>query len=133
MNESDKYCSWPSISRTTNKTDAQLDVTYRRTALYATVKDALLRAQDEHRSSLSDIDLTQIVYPLEEAAKLPTLDELASRWPGHSDEQLEELEADYGKERERLQVMGMEAIIDRVRELALEEMGSRNGEVSMEM
>lgn len=38
---------------------------------------------------------------------------------------------DYKKERERLELIGMEAIIDRVKELAMEEL--RSGDVSMEM
>lgn len=124
--------SWASISKTANKTDTQLVEKFRRTALYATVKDALRRSRNEQGTTLSPEDLINtpnVVLPIIEAAQLPSRDELSSRWPGHSDEQLEALLYDYENERQRLEAFDLAPVVERVKELAVQEL---NDDLEME-
>ncbi|KAL5532748.1 hypothetical protein ACEPAF_4522 [Sanghuangporus sanghuang] len=116
---------WESISKTTNRTDTQLVERFRKTALYATVRDELRRARDEQNGVLAPSDLVNtpnIVLPLNEVAQLPTREELASRWPGHSEEQLDALENDYKNEQQRLESFDLAPIVERVKKLAVQEL-----------
>lgn len=104
------FYSWIRIRQTANVTDAQLIAKYRHTALYAAVMDAL--------DSEGELD-ANLLTP-EQAAILPTREELTSRWPGHSTEQIEDLIRDYETEDRRLQSLDLEYVFDRVKELAVE-------------
>ena len=117
--------SWENISRTANKTDTQLVERYRKTALYATIKEALRRAR-EVQDEISDFNelanTPNLVLPVSEAAQLPSWEELASRWPGHADEQLQALVHDYENERRKLEAFDLSPIVERVKELAVQEL-----------
>ena len=49
------------------------------------------------------------LLPLEEAAIIPTLEELQSRWPGHSTDQIQAIMRDYEAERKRLAELDKES------------------------
>ena len=105
--------SWPKIRKTVNITDTQLIQKFRNTALYQTVKDSLTREEGGAEKAL---------LPLEEAAIIPTLEELQSRWPGHSTDQIQAIMRDYEAERKRLAELDLQPIIERVKELAIQEL-----------
>ena len=105
--------SWPKIRKTVNITDTQLIQKFRNTALYQTVKDSLTREEGGAEKAL---------LPLEEAAIIPTLEELQSRWPGHSTDQVQAIMRDYEAERKRLAELDLQPIIERVKELAIQEL-----------
>lgn len=105
--------SWPKIRKTVNITDSQLIQKFRNTALYQTVKDSLTREEGSAEKAL---------LPLEEAAIIPTLEELQSRWPGHSTDQIQVIMRDYEAERKRLAELDLQPIIERVKELAIQEL-----------
>ena len=105
--------SWPKIRKTVNITDTQLIQKFRNTALYQTVKDSLTREEGGAEKAL---------LPLEEAAIIPTLEELQSRWPGHSTDQIHAIMRDYEAERKRLAELDLQPIIERVKELAIQEL-----------
>ena len=105
--------SWPKIRKTVNITDTQLIQKFRNTALYQTVKDSLTREEGGAEKAL---------LPLEEAAIIPTLEELQSRWPGHSTDQIQSIMHDYEAERKRLAELDLQPIIERVKELAIQEL-----------
>lgn len=107
------FCSWEKIRKTANITDSQLIQKFRNTALYDTVKDALARA---------DGGVEKTLLPLDEAAILPTQEELESRWPGHSTDQIQALMRDYESEQKRLVDLDLHPIMERVKELAIQEL-----------
>ena len=83
------------------------------------------RTRDEHEGVLTPEDLMNlphIVLSLGEAVQLPSREELASRWPGHSEEQLDALARDYQSERHRLEALDLGPIIQRIKELAVQEL-----------
>lgn len=74
------------------------------------------RTSPKRRVSLSS--RVEVPSPDLETLAPPTHDELASRWPGHSEDELSALAADYTKECSRLQSMQpMGPVVQRVREL----------------
>jgi nuclear pore complex protein Nup133 len=104
--------SWRDIRQTANTTDAQLTAKFKKTSLFSTVRDAF-EAEDDQKAN---------ILPLDEAAVLPTQNELASRWSGYSNEQIAELLRDYQEEKRRLEDMDLLPIVERVKELVLQEM-----------
>ncbi|KAH8116942.1 Non-repetitive/WGA-negative nucleoporin C-terminal-domain-containing protein [Phellopilus nigrolimitatus] len=116
---------WAQIRKTANTTDTQLVDRFRRTALYSTVKDALRRTEPPAESD--EEQNTTTILPLDEAAQLPAPEELASRWPGHADEQLATLAHDYESEKQRLEQLDLVSVIDRVKELAVQELEDELG------
>ncbi|GLB34911.1 putative non-repetitive/WGA-negative nucleoporin C-terminal [Lyophyllum shimeji] len=100
---------WDSIRRTANISDAELNARFRSTALYRTFCSIL---PSEHRppgfETLPDV-----------ALMTPTLSEIASRWPGLSQEQIEALVQDYNLECDQLGELDLNDVYHRVRELAL--------------
>ena len=107
------WYSWPKIRKTVNITDTQLIQKFRNTALYQTVKDSLTREEGSAEKAL---------LPLEEAAIIPTLEELQSRWPGHSTDQVQAIMRDFEAERKRLAELDLQPIIERVKELAIQQL-----------
>jgi len=62
--------------------------------------------------------ITQIPSPTLEDLGPPSADELASRWPGHSEDEIAAIALDYQKECNRLvAMMPLEPVLRRVREL----------------
>ena len=59
-----------------------------------------------------------IVQP-SEALMIPSIDEIMSRWPGMSPEQVESLIYDYNSEQDRLGELELEEVFLRVHELAV--------------
>ncbi|KAI5123360.1 hypothetical protein M0805_001781 [Coniferiporia weirii] len=117
---------WANIRKTANTSDTQLVDKFRRTALYATAKDALRRSGSTRFTELDadseHMNAANSILPLDEAAQLPVQEELASRWPGHADEQLAALMRDYESEKKRLAQLELEPIVERVKELAVQEL-----------
>lgn len=129
--------SWIKLQQTANVSDKQLEARYRQTALYSAIKEIALRAEivseDPEQPSQSSptnpfrapstkrppLDARiEVPSPDVEALAPPSHDELASRWPGHSEDELAALAADYVKECSRLQSMQpLGPVVQRVREL----------------
>ncbi|THH12017.1 hypothetical protein EW145_g257 [Phellinidium pouzarii] len=128
---------WANIRKTANTTDTQLVEKFRGTVLYATVKDGLRRS---NATRFTDIEAdpeqggsANVILPLEEAAQLPTQAELESRWPGHSDDQLAALAQDYESEKTRLEELALMPIVERVKELVVQELDMEDAGLGMEM
>ncbi|EJD02313.1 uncharacterized protein FOMMEDRAFT_124682 [Fomitiporia mediterranea MF3/22] len=116
---------WARLTKTVNVTDTQLVERFRKTALYATVRDTFRRLRFEQGTPSNPDDLLttpNIVLPVNEAAQLPSREELESRWPGHTDEQIEALSNDYANERQRLVEFDLVPVVERVKELAVQEL-----------
>ena len=123
--------SWANISKTANKTDTQLVEMFKKTALYSTIRDELRRAGAT--LEIEEISTANVLLPVEEASRLPTREELESRWPGHADEQIDALIQDYVKEKERLESVELEAIVNRIKELVIQEVTEEGEEIEMQM
>lgn len=93
------------VCKTANVSDEQLTERFLNTALYATFYVTL--AQDE-RSEISP----------DEALLVPSEDEIRSRWPGMSPDQVQSIAEDYDWERDRLGEFNLEDAYSRVRDLA---------------
>ncbi|EIW85147.1 hypothetical protein CONPUDRAFT_70040 [Coniophora puteana RWD-64-598 SS2] len=104
--------NWDQIRQTANVTDSQLMMRLRGTALYNTLS-IILRAP--HHSPGYDLDPS-------EALVTPDVAELASRWPGMPQEQVEALERDYRAESNLVASMKLEDVYHRVRELAKQDL-----------
>jgi len=103
--------SWPRILPTANATDAQLIARLKETALYNALAEACIAEGGLARNALSPV----------EAELIPSRDELESRWPGHTSEQIDDLLRDYAAERDLLKGLELESVVGRVRELALQD------------
>ena len=106
------FCSWVKIRQTANATDAEINDRFRNTALYA-VQQAVIAfsgAQPEGYVLLPD-----------EALPTPSRDEITSRWPGMSVDDVAALMNDYESESFELKALQLEDVVDRVRELAAED------------
>ncbi|SRR6266498_2981205 len=101
--ESAQY-SWETLQRTADVSDEELNSRYQGTALYHTLCSAL-----QHDDP--------IVQP-SEALMIPSTEEMVSRWPGMSTEQVELLINDYNSEQDRLGELQLEDIFLRIHEVA---------------
>lgn len=88
--------------------DLELGERFRSTALYTVAQAA---SQNGGFRVLAPAD----------ALVLPTSAELDARWPGTAPEQIEALEADHRAESEQLAALKLEDVVDRVRELAMQD------------
>jgi len=100
--------SWETLQKTADVSDDELNSRYQGTALYSTLCTVLER------------DDGPIVQP-SEALMIPSTEEIMSRWPGMSPEQVESLIRDYNSEQDRLGELDLEDIFLRVHELAVSE------------
>jgi nuclear pore complex protein Nup133 len=91
--------SWAAILKTTDISDEVLTERYRGTALYFTLFSG-----------------TPSIPP-SEALVLPSKEEILSRWPGLSAEQLESLLMDYIFEQDRLEGFQLDDVDVRIKEL----------------
>ena len=96
--------SWETLQKTADVSDEELNSRYQGTALYHTLCSTL-----QHDDP--------IVQP-SEALIIPSTEEIVSRWPGMSTEQVELLVNDYNSEQDRLGELQLEDIFLRIHELA---------------
>ncbi|KAL0946843.1 hypothetical protein HGRIS_013011 [Hohenbuehelia grisea] len=112
---------WDEILKTANVTDTQLNERFRNTALFATL--CALGSRDlESDDSHSSLELTP-----DSAAVAPTQAEIASRWPGMSNEEAENLERDYVAECLKVGAMDLGDVYVRVKELVQQELAVGDG------
>ncbi|KAK1236521.1 hypothetical protein PQX77_000214 [Marasmius sp. AFHP31] len=103
---------WDAIRRTTNVSDAELQKRFKNTALYNTLLEILPREDDqEGYETVPDVALI-----------IPSVEEIASRWPGMPQDQIERLVQDYNLECDKLGDMDLNDVYHRVRELAVEDL-----------
>lgn len=100
-----KMYSWDMICKTANVSDEQVTERFLNTALYATF--CATPGQDQ-RSEI----------PPDEALLVPSEEEIKSRWPGMSPEQVQSIAEDYDWERDRLGEFNLEDAFSRIRDLA---------------
>lgn len=99
--------SWNTIRKTANISDAELSERFKSTALYSVLSIQLPRTNEE------------LEIKPDEALEIPSPEEIASRWPGMSPEQLEAMVNDYTDEMDTLGELELdEELFLRVRELA---------------
>ncbi|KAG5635761.1 hypothetical protein H0H81_010181 [Sphagnurus paluster] len=97
------------IRKTSNVSDAELSTRFRSTALYFTLCAILPEAhQPQGYETLPDLALIT-----------PSEAEITSRWPGLSQEEVDDLIQDYNLECDRLGEMDLNDVYHRVRELAV--------------
>ncbi|KAJ3934928.1 MAG: hypothetical protein NXY57DRAFT_593318 [Lentinula lateritia] len=109
---------WSAIQKTTGVGDAELTQRFRETALYTTFLDILSQPdQDEPEGFETDPDVALVV---------PTIEEIASRWPGIPQDQVERIHDDYNCECDKLGEFELEEAYPRVRELAEYELSIRD-------
>lgn len=114
----DHVNSWSAIQKTTGVGDAELTQRFRETALYTTFLDILSQPdQDEPEGFETDPDVALVV---------PTIEEIASRWPGIPQDQVERIHDDYNCECDKLGEFELEEAYPRVRELAEYELSIRD-------
>ncbi|KAL0570251.1 hypothetical protein V5O48_011713 [Marasmius crinis-equi] len=105
---------WDAIRKTTNVSDAELQKRFKSTALYHTLLEILPREDDqEGYETVPDVALI-----------IPSVQEIASRWPGMPQDQIERLVQDYNLECDKLGDMDLNDVYHRVRELAVEDLTS---------
>lgn len=102
---SDWLGSWETLQKTSDVSDDELNSRYQQTALYLTLCSTLQREDGP------------IVQP-SEALMVPSMEEIVSRWPGMSSEQVDSLINDYNSEQDRLGELDLEDIFHRIHELA---------------
>ncbi|PPR00501.1 hypothetical protein CVT24_005524 [Panaeolus cyanescens] len=95
---------WESIQKTDGVSDEELISRYQSTALFYTLLSL-------------DLDTIPAVDP-SESLVVPTLEEITSRWPGMSGDQVEMLQGDYAWEQDTLGELLLEDIYMRIQELA---------------
>ncbi|KAJ3847514.1 hypothetical protein EV368DRAFT_76646 [Lentinula lateritia] len=109
---------WTAIQKTTGVGDAELTQRLKETALYTTFLDILSHPdQDEPEGFETDPDVALVV---------PTIEEIASRWPGIPQDQVERIHDDYTSECDKLGEFELEEAYPRVRELAEYELSIRD-------
>uniref|UniRef100_A0A0W0FLK8 Uncharacterized protein n=1 Tax=Moniliophthora roreri TaxID=221103 RepID=A0A0W0FLK8_MONRR len=102
---------WDVIRQTTNVTDEELTKRFKDTALYTTLLEILPREHEiEGYETVPDVALI-----------IPSAEEIASRWPGMPQDQVERLIADYNVECDKLGELDLNDVYHRIRELAGEE------------
>ncbi|KAI5890655.1 uncharacterized protein SCHCODRAFT_02632498 [Schizophyllum commune H4-8] len=99
---------WNMIRDTANVSDAELNQRYRDTALYRTLREVRSRAD--------------YVSPDEAAAAQPTSAEIAARWPGLANDQVDSLLDDYATEGRVLEEYDLENVCARIVTLAEEDL-----------
>ena len=97
--------SWAAILKTTDISDATLTERYRGTALYLTLFSGA--------PSISP----------DAALILPSKEEIVSRWPGLSSEQVESLIMDYTFEQDQLGEIKLDDVYVRIKELVESDIG----------
>jgi len=102
---------WIKILQTSNVTDNVLNERLTQTALYNTLQQIL---PNTHQPPGYDL------LP-SEALATPSMNEIASRWPGMASEGVESISDEYQRESERLEGMGIEDVYERVKELVAQE------------
>ncbi|CAA7271672.1 unnamed protein product [Cyclocybe aegerita] len=100
--------SWETLQKTADISDDELNLRYQGTALYVTLCSILHRADGP------------IVQP-SEALMIPSPEEITSRWPGLSMDQVESLITDYNSEQDRLGDLDLDDIFTRIHEMASQE------------
>jgi len=98
--------SWEEIQKTDDVSDEELTERYRNTALYVTLVGVL------QQGGIS-------VSP-DDALDLPSVDTIASRWPGLASDQVNMLYEDYEWEQETLRELNLGDVYGRVLVLAAE-------------
>ena len=97
--------SWKRIQQTANVTDAEVNERFRNTALCAVLQT--LSSRYHLRPS--------------EIREVPSIGEIASRWPGIPHDEVEALHRDYSWESTRVEELGLDdEVYERVKELAAE-------------
>lgn len=104
--------SWNQIRQTAGATDDQVTDRFRNTALHAAFMGTLDVSVDHPDG--------YILLP-HDAIPPPTSAEISSRWPGMPTEEVAALLRDYQWESRALEELGLEDVVDRVRELAMED------------
>ncbi|KAF8654069.1 hypothetical protein AX16_003602 [Volvariella volvacea WC 439] len=102
---------WESIQKTANITDGEVNTRYRNTALFETLLSILPR----------DIQVEGYETSPNVALIVPTVEEISSRWPGKSAEQINALVVDYNYECDKLGEFELDDVYQRVRELAVQQ------------
>ena len=110
--------SWSTIRKTTNVSDIEVSERLKSTALYSVLCIQLPRTRNENNKQASE---ESEIGP-DEALEIPTQEELISRWPGMSPEQLETIVNDYTFEMDTLGELELdEELFLRVKELAAQD------------
>ena len=99
------------IRHTVGATDAEITGRFRKTAFHDALVATLVR---------EDYPNGYILLP-SEALPVPTQAEVASRWPGMPPDDVAALVRDYEWESRQLAALQLEDVVDRVRELANED------------
>lgn len=97
--------SWEALQKTSDVSDDELNARYQETALYSTLITTIQREDGP------------LIQP-SEALMIPTNEEMASRWPGMSTDQIEALGRDYIAEQDRLGDLELDDVFTRIQELA---------------
>ncbi|KDR81643.1 hypothetical protein GALMADRAFT_239719 [Galerina marginata CBS 339.88] len=95
---------WDSLKETADISDDELNARYQGTALYATLCSVM------HRSEFG-------LDPAE-ALMIPSTEEIVSRWPGMSTDQVDSMIRDYNSEQDRLGEWELDGVFGRIKELA---------------
>ncbi|KAI0094031.1 Non-repetitive/WGA-negative nucleoporin C-terminal-domain-containing protein [Irpex rosettiformis] len=103
---------WNQIRQTVGITDDEVTSRFRRTAFH----DALMATTGNEHSPEGYVLLPSDALPV------PTQAEVASRWPGIPPDDVAALAKDYESESQELANLRLEDVVDRVRELANEDM-----------
>ncbi|KAF8964670.1 hypothetical protein BDZ97DRAFT_1660027 [Flammula alnicola] len=106
---------WETIQKTADVSDEELNSRYQGTALYLTLCSVLQR------------DDGPIIQP-SEALMIPTKEEIGSRWPGMSMDQVESLINDYTSEQDTLGELDLADVFTRIHELATREVEWEEGQ-----
>lgn len=105
------YHSWVQIRTTVGISDAEITARFRQTAFHDALAATINR---EHYPE------GYILLP-HEALAVPTHAEVASRWPGIPPDDVAALVRDYEWESQQLAALKLEDVVDRMRELATED------------
>ena len=106
------FPSWTAIRHTVNATDAEITQRFRNTALYQALVSTLHSPREYTSTEGFILDPGEALAP-------PTLAQVQSRWPGVPDEEVEGILRDCEWESATLKDLGLEDIVERVKELAL--------------
>jgi nuclear pore complex protein Nup133 len=90
-----------------------LNQRFRRTALFSVLQIAA-------RDSANGGHARFVILRPEQALQPPTMEEIASRWPGLTPEQVEAMQQDYLGESEGLHHLRLDDVFERVKEIAME-------------
>ncbi|KAF8163334.1 methyltransferase type 11 [Crassisporium funariophilum] len=106
---------WDTVLKTADVSDAEINSRYQGTALYLTLCSVMQRDSGP-------------IIPPDEALMLPTMEEIVSRWPGMSSEQVDSLINDYTFEQDKLGEFKLEDVYVRIHELAAYEVEWEEGQ-----